>query len=121
TVSKTMSDDGKSVFSRFIEDDGPKKERLPGTTPRGPLLQPIVPPANYNSSPTEKLLDWLVNRWPKPSVRVRDICRFGPGSLGDRKSAINLAEALEAHGWLTPLKTRQHNMKMWQVVRGPSR
>jgi len=27
---------------------------------------------------------------------------------------------LVEHGWLTPIKTRRHNMKAWQVVRGPS-
>jgi hypothetical protein len=97
-----------------------EKERQAETIPRGPLLQPVVPPAAPQSSPTEKMLDWLVNRWPQPAVRVRDICRFGPGSIRDQKSATATAEILVERGWLTPLETRQHNMKMWQIVRGPS-
>jgi hypothetical protein len=109
-----------SFFARYI--DGPaEKERPPVTIPRGPLLQPIVPLTDHRSPPIEKTLDWLVNRWPKPSVRARDILRFGPPAARNRKSAIALAESLVASGWLRPLSTRQHNMKMWQVVRGPSR
>src|SRR5262245_23249119 len=97
----------------------PEPAQLPVTIPRGPLLQTIVPPTDHRSPPIEKLLDWLVNRWPKPSVRVREICQFGPPAARNRKSAIALAELLAANGWLTPLKTRRHDMKMWQIVRGP--
>jgi hypothetical protein len=101
------------------KNDTPEPEQLPITIPRGPLLQPIVPPANHNSPPIEKCLDWLVNRWPKPSVRIRDFLQFGPPAARNRKSATALAESLAAAGWLAPLKTRQHNMKLWRIVRGP--
>jgi hypothetical protein len=99
--------------------DTPKPEQLPVTIPRGPLLQPIVPPADHKSPPIEKLLDWLVNRWPKSAIRVREICQFGPPAARNRKSAIALTELLAANGWLTPIETRQHNMKLWRIVRGP--
>ena len=109
-----------SVFARYI--DAPKERAAePETIPRGPLLQPIVPPTNYKSPLSEKCLDWLVNRWPKPAVRTRDFMRFGPPAARNRKSAIALAETLAEHGWLHPLPTHQHNMKMWQIVRGPDR
>src|SRR5262249_41609368 len=111
----------KSVFSRFIEDDGPKKERLPGTIPRGPLLQPIVPPADHNSPPIEQLLHFLINRWSKPSVRVRDICRFGPNSVRNRAVATAMTETLATFGWLSPIKTRRIDMREWQIVRGTNR
>jgi hypothetical protein len=109
-----MSDNGKSVFSRYIE---PEKEQPsePEIVRRGP--QPIIPLAHSRSLPSEKLLDWIVNRWPKPTVSARDICRLGPNSIRNRKSAIDLAKTLEKNGWLTPIKTRQHNMKKWQIVR----
>jgi hypothetical protein len=113
-----------NLFERLDKgrhSENPEKDRLPGTIPRGPLLQPIVPPTDHGSPTIEKALDWLINRWPKPAVRVRDILRFGPPAARNRKSAIAMAESLVANGWLLPLKTRQHNMKMWQVVRGPSR
>jgi hypothetical protein len=113
-----MSDDGKSVFARHI--GGQEKEQPSVTIPRGPLLRPIVPPTDYNSPPIDKCLDWLVNRWPRSSVRVRDICRFGPNTTRDRKSAIALAETLVEHGWLTPIKARRCDMREWQIVRGPS-
>src|SRR5262249_31205370 len=88
-----------SLFDRLnkrqLGNDPPKPER---TIPRGPLLQPIVPPTNRGSSPSEQLLDFVVNRWPKPAVRARDIMRYGPPAARNRKSAIALAEDLATHG-----------------------
>ena len=114
----TNGDDGPSFFARFIDD--PEKERQVETIPRGPLLRPIVPPTDSKAPLIEQTLDWIINRWPQPEIRVRDILRFGPAAARNRKSALALAENLAAHGWLQPLATRQHNMKMWQIVRGPS-
>jgi hypothetical protein len=108
-----------SFFARYI-DSPPKKERPPVTIPRGPLLQPIVPPTDGKSPPIEKLLDWLVNRWPGGTVSTRNIMQFGPGCLRDRKSAITTAGILVEHGWLHPLPTRQHRGRAWQIVRGPT-
>jgi len=117
-----MNDKSKSVFAQYITADSPpEKAQQPITIPRGPLLQPIVPPADYRSPPIEKLLDWLVNRWPKPSVRVRDICRFGPNPIRNRMAATAMAETLAEYGWLTPLKTRRIDMREWQIVRGTGR
>jgi hypothetical protein len=117
----TTNDAGsRSVFSQYVADT-PEPEQLPVTIPRGPLLQPIVPPTDHKSPPIEKCLDWLVNRWPKPSVRTRDFLRFGPPAARNRKSAIALAEILTKNGWLAPLKTRRHDMCEWQIIRGPSR
>jgi hypothetical protein len=108
----------ESVFARYVEE--PEKEQPPVTIPRGPLLQPIVPPSDNNSPPVEKLLDFIVNRWRKPVIRAREIRRFGPGSIRNRKSAMALAEILAQNGWLAPLPpTRQHNERIWRVVRGP--
>ena len=61
---------GESVFAKYVED-APEKERPPVAIPRGPLLQPIVPPATPQSSPTEKLLDFIVNRWRKREIRIQ--------------------------------------------------
>jgi hypothetical protein len=116
-----MNDESKSVFSKYIAEGASEKEQPPVTVPRGPLLQPIVPPTDSNSSPAERLLDFIVNRWRKPVIRVREICRFGPGSIRDRKSAMALAEILAANGWLSSVKGRQHNEKMWTIVRGPNK
>ena len=67
--------------------------------------------------PAQLLLDWLL-RWPKPIVRSKDIYQFGPHSLRfDRENAIRSAEVLAKHGWLTALKPRQRNYRIWQIVR----
>ena len=68
-----------------------------------------------NSPPT--LLDWLRNRWPETTVCARDIYRHAPSPIrGDRKIALDLAEALVGQGWLTPLKTHRHDRKAWRIV-----
>ena len=110
-----------TLFERLQEKQlqQPEKARQVKTIPRGPLLQPIVPPTDNNSPPIERLLDFLVNRWRRPEIRIREICQFGPGSIRDRKSAIALTEILAQNGWLAPLPpTRQHNEKLWRIVRG---
>jgi hypothetical protein len=108
-----------SVFARLIEP--PKPERQLDAIPRGPLLKPIVAPADPNSTPAERFLDFVVNRWPCEVVRLREIQQFGPGSLRDRKSALALAEQLVAAGWLERVEPRRHDTRIWRVVRGPDR
>src|SRR5262245_13695897 len=115
-MSTTNSDSKTSFFARYI--DAPKERSVePEKILRGPLLKPIVPPTDPKAPPIEKTLDWLVNRWPKPTIRVREILQFGPPAARNRKSALALAETLAANGWLAPLPTRQHNEKMWAIVR----
>jgi hypothetical protein len=114
-----MAKNERSVFARYV-DSPPEKDQPPVTIPREPLLGPVVPPADYGSPPIEKPLDFVVNRWRKPAIRLREVCKFGPGSIRtDRKNAIALAEALAANGWLVPTKGRQHNERMWLLVRAP--
>src|SRR5262245_36109015 len=96
------------------------KQEPPVTIPRGPLLQPIVPPSDHKSPPLEKTLDWLVNRWPKPTIRAREIHQFGPPAARNHKSAIAMAESLAESGWLRRIPTRRHNMREWEIIRGPN-
>jgi hypothetical protein len=97
-----------------------EKERQVETIPRGPLLQPIVPPTTPQSSPTEKTLDWLVNRWPRPTVCARDIYVYGPRCTRNLKSALNVTKILTENGWLTPVKSHRYDRHEWQIIRGPS-
>jgi hypothetical protein len=113
------NDGGKSVFARYIEEPEKERPEEPSIVQKGP--HPIIPPTDRGSSPSEKLLDWIINRWPEPTLSVRNILQFGPGCLRDRKSAIDQAEILARYGWLTPIAVRQHNMKKWRIVRGPGR
>jgi hypothetical protein len=114
-----MSDGKPSIFSRHI-GGAPKKERAEPTVPKGPLIPPIVPPSDYRAPPIEKLLDWLVNRWPKDTVTTKNILQFGPNPLRNRKHARPTAEILAKNGWLTPLKTRCYRDREWRIERGPS-
>ena len=61
-----------------------------------------------------------LRRWTKPSVKVRDICQFGPRPVRNRKAATTMAETLAEHGWLTPLNTHRYDKREWKIVRGPS-
>jgi hypothetical protein len=108
-----------SVFAQYI--DGPKEQSVePEKILRGPLLKPIAPEATPQSSPTEKLLDWLINHWREDTISVRDICWGGPNSLRNRKSAINQAtKILVENGWLAPIKSWRRDRKEWRIARGP--
>jgi hypothetical protein len=109
-----------TLFERLSQPPPPnKQEPQLGAIPRGPLLAPIVPPANPNSTPAERFLDFIINRWPREVVRLREIQQYGPGSLRNRKSAIAMVEQLVAAGWLSPLRGRRHNERLWRVIRGP--
>jgi hypothetical protein len=117
----TNDGNGASVFAKYIDSPTEKERPSEPEIPRGPLLRPIVPPTDHKSLPIEKCLDWLVNRWPKPAVRVRDILRFGPNPIRNRASAIATAEILAQRGWLSELPTRRHDAKMWAIIREPSK
>jgi hypothetical protein len=114
-----MSDASKSVFSKLIDE--PKRGRPEPEIPRGPMLRPEIPPSDYQAPPVEKLLDWLVNRWPKDTVNVQNILQFGPVPLRNRKSARPTAEILEKRGWLTLIKSRYYRQREWRIERGPSK
>lgn len=111
-----MSDASKSVFSKLIDE--PKRGRPEPEIPRGPKLQPVVPSTDVKSPPIERLLDWLINRWQKPTVFSRDILQYGPRSFRNQKAARASAEILEKNGWLTPLKTRRYIDHEWKIERG---
>ena len=61
------------------------------------------------------LLDWLQNKWTRPTVHVRDICIYGPRPIRDRESAINSAEVLARQGWLVPMKSHRCDTKRWRI------
>jgi len=93
-------------------------ERLDKGRPPSAAEEKIQPPRN-ELEPAQRLLDFL-QRWAKDTVSLRDILVFGPYSLrDDRKSAIDAAETLAAHGWLVPQKAHRHDRREWQVLRKP--
>jgi hypothetical protein len=78
-----------------------------------------IPPAGPKAHPTEIFLDWLINRWTKPTISLREICRHGPQSARNWDSAMDLSNTLVERGWLTPIKTHRRDKRVWQVLRGP--
>jgi hypothetical protein len=87
-------------------------ERLDRGRPSPPIEKAQEP------SPAQKLLDWL-QRWSKPTISIRDVHIYGPGSIRNRKSTIEAAEVLAKNGWLVPDKAHRYDMRKWQIVRKP--
>jgi hypothetical protein len=112
-----------TLFERLSQppptNNRPKQEQQFGAIPRGPLLRPIVPPADPNSTHAERFLDFVVNRWPREHVRLREIQQFGPVPLRNRQRALAMVEQLVAAGWLERVEPRRHDTRIWRVVRGP--
>ena len=69
--------------------------------------------------PAQKLLDWLIQRWDKDIVWMKDIRQFGPSALRDPKTAIDAAETLIREGWLIPESTHRSDAHKWRFVRRP--
>jgi hypothetical protein len=90
-------------------------ERLAGQPPARPIER--VQQASKNRELL--LIDWLMNRWPKSSVTLRDIQAYGPGSVRDREVAISLMQTLVARRWVAPIRPHRHDMKRWGIARGP--
>jgi hypothetical protein len=115
----TMNDEGRSVFAKYIEGEPEKEPAEPDIVRKGP--QPIIPPAHRKSSPSEKLLEWLVNYWAKPTITLRDISAYGPRCARDPKDVVSLTEILVQYGWLAPTKAWRRDMKKWRVIREPGK
>ena len=68
--------------------------------------------------PTVTLLEWLVKRWPNPSITLRDIHRSGPRAIRDKEMILNLTDNLVEAGWLVHSPTWRHDKREWKIVRG---
>jgi hypothetical protein len=64
----------------------------------------------------QKMLDWLLVRWDKDTIRSFDLRVFGP-SPRDRKSVHSSAELLVKNGWLQPVPQPRHDARVWKVIR----
>ena len=93
-----------SVFQKFIADTLEKEQ------PK------INPPAELKASAAGRLLHWLIYFWGEPTISVRDICVYGPRPR-NLKDATNLTETLAKQGWLLPVPGRQHDNKVWKIIR----
>jgi hypothetical protein len=93
-------------------------ERLTTTVPPS-TEKTQEPPPKQKPLPAQQLLDWLIQRWNKETVWMKDIRQFGPSALRDPKTAIAAAEALVRDGWLVPEPTRRYDAHKWRFVRRP--
>jgi hypothetical protein len=81
-----------------------------------PAEAKIEPP--YENHP-QLLLDWLLQRWNKSTISVREIGVYAPRAIRERETMINSAEALVRHGWLSELKAHRHDRRVWRIDRKP--
>ena len=93
-------------------------ERLATMAPP-PAEKTQAPPPKQKHLPAQQLLNWLIQRWGKETVWMKDIRQFGPSALRDPKTAIDAAEALVKDGWLVPEPTRRYDAHKWRFVRRP--
>jgi hypothetical protein len=77
-----------------------------------------IPTAGPKAHPTEKFLDWLLNYWAKPTISLREICRYAPNAGRNWERAMDLAETMAQRGWLVRLKTHRRDHRVWQILRG---
>jgi hypothetical protein len=104
---------------RQLADNAQTEQLEPEIVRKGP--QPLIPPAHSGSPPSEKLLAFLINHWPKNTITLRDISAYGPNSVRDPADAINLITKLAEFGWLVPAAAWRRDQKKWQIIREPSK
>ena len=120
-MSKANGDDGPSFFARYIDEPEKAQPKLdePEIIRRGP--RGVSPLIHRSSSPTEKLLSWMVNYWPKPTVTARDIRAYGPYCTRDPTDVVSRTKTLVQYGWLIPVRAWRRDMKKWRIVREPGK
>jgi hypothetical protein len=87
-------------------------------------LDTAPPPAiekvdkHENSHSIERLLNWLVNNWPRDTITARQIRNFGPYPIrSETKAILDLAQGLVERGWLFPVAPRRHDSREWKIGR----
>jgi hypothetical protein len=120
------------VKAAAVPTEAPAVEPCPATKPdeRKPVVRAGNPFAQHTNKterqprpvrtqvpPAERLMAWLP-RWPKATISIRDVRLYGPNSLRTQEVASAAIDVLAGLGWLVPVRTRQHNMEWWQIVRG---
>lgn len=86
----------------------------------GPPPAEAAPPKEQIKQPVdnlEKILDWLINRWTKDTVTLRDIFAYGPYPARNKEAALSLMQILSTRGWVIPTKSNQYRSKRWKISR----
>ena len=119
-----MAEMAAGFFDRIREEVPRQVEVAPPEIIRMGPAATTIPTAGPKAHPTEKFLDWLLNYWPKPTISLREIYRFGPRGAGARdwESAMDLAETLVQRGWFIRHETQaRRDMRVWEILRGPNK
>jgi len=71
----------------------------------------------------QRLLNWLLNQWPEPTISLPDIYQRSLSAIGDKATATKLVRILEDHGWLLRIDqgavvAGQRRRDVWLIVRG---
>jgi hypothetical protein len=106
-----------SLFDRLREKQPQQLEQPaePEIVRRGP--QPIIPPTHSKSTPSEKLLAWIINYWSRPTITLRDIYSYGPNCARDPADRASLIETLTEYGWLVPTEAWRRDMRKFKIIR----
>ena len=117
-----------SLFERLDKGRPPPTKEAPPTeeaTPVANIFQRLdkgqQPPPTEEASKRpprdlERLTNWLINNWTKDTITAREIYMYGPCSIRDKRTTLNLAEILVERGQLVPTKPRRHDMHEWQIA-----
>ena len=81
-----------------------------------PPVEKTTDPQRKGAPQIELLLDWLVNRWGRTTITVRQIRNYGPGPLRDKEVASRLAYALADQGWLIPIRGQRIDSRVWRIA-----
>jgi len=81
-----------------------------------PPVEKATNPWHKAAPQIELLLDWLVNRWGKDTVTLKEIRVYGPGVIRDGKIATSLAQELADRGWLIPVPVHRRNRREWRIA-----
>src|SRR4051794_8035852 len=117
----TLFDRLREKQPQHLEKEQPAEPEIVRRGPQPIVPQPIIPLAHHRSSPTEKLLSWMINYWPKNTLTLRDIRAYGPNCIRDPTDIMSLTNTLAQYGWLTPVPAWRRDMKKWQIVREPDK
>jgi len=83
-------------------------------------LRPALPATDgteqEKTQSIERLLNWLVNNWPRDTITLRQLRVYGPSPLrNETKAILELAQDLCTRGWLCPLVPRRRDTRAWKI------
>ena len=64
----------------------------------------------------ERLLNWLINNWPRDTITACQISHWGPYPLrNETDTVLDLMQNLCARGWTQPIKPQRRDSRVWRI------